>query len=988
MAIQTLGAALRQIDRLFTSGALTGFSDAELLELSVAGRDTLAFEALVARHGAMVLSVCRGILNDPNDAEDAFQATFLILVKKARTFHGQVALAGWLYLVAHRVAIRANVAAARRRAHERQAGQMATATRVTGPAARDEQLQALHEEIARLPDKLRLAIVLCDLQGIPQNQAAGELRLSERTLRRRLSEGRKRLKARLIDRRVAREEGILAAVFFREARAALPAGWGEATARAALAAVNNTLTAGVFSAAARKLSRDVLRLMVIQRLKLVSYAIVGAGLLAWGASAAFVSLAKEPPLAAAATPTSREQPELQAVAPKPEPDPLDTVGNFPVRGRVLDPDGKPVAHAEISVRPNIYYGWSPISPAPKGQNGRVAVCNSDGRFQFELDKASSDRPSQYGDLPSWHKALIAATAPGFGLAWVEAGSLANGGEATLRLVRDDVPIHGRVLDTQGRPIRGVNVRLGRVREVKQGVDLDAMLAPGTVDEAQISASYGYDEWIWPGGQNTWTSDVDGRFEVKGVGRDRLGLFFFHGPALADASLYVMARPVKNLSNSGPRTSRDSSLTTSDGLRSQSVHRLLVGATFEHVAGTTKPIQGVVRFKGTGKPVVDAVVHGYESATLISVSARTDSEGRFLLVGVPKGPQYQVYAWARTGIDPFLGNRISVTDTEGLKPIETTLELPRGVIVIGRLVDQATGQSVPAGICQYMKLPTNQNDEGDRRVMQPGRLSLTDPTFRLTVPPGEGMFYAAPRSPETPYTCARLSKADQGRVDVRFIPLTAFNTYRIVDVPDTAEPFTIELKLIRGKSRRGRVVGPDGTPVTGTRCYGLDATAGRVKTLTDDTFEVLGLEPDFPRQLIFAHSKRGLFASVVIEGEDTKNETPIEVRLGPPGSVRGRLIDEDGMPLAGARLSIRSKALDQGQLQPDDLAPEAATFTADADGRFQVVGLIPGIKSNISVDKKLRPNYRLDSGRVLIDILLQHPAEVRDLGDVTVKEVPR
>jgi RNA polymerase sigma factor (sigma-70 family) len=195
MAIATMGGALRQINRLFASGAVTGFSDAQLLDRFAAGNDAAAFEAMVARHGPMVLSVCQGILSDPHDAEDAFQATFLVLVKKAGTFHGQVALAGWLYLVAHRVAIRANAAAARRRAHERRAGQMATATRAPVPGSRDEQLRALHEEIARLPEKLRLAVVLCDLEGFGQDRAAGELNLSERTLRRRLSEGRQRLKA-------------------------------------------------------------------------------------------------------------------------------------------------------------------------------------------------------------------------------------------------------------------------------------------------------------------------------------------------------------------------------------------------------------------------------------------------------------------------------------------------------------------------------------------------------------------------------------------------------------------------------------------------------------------------------------------------------------------------------------------------------------------------------------------------------------------------
>src|SRR4051794_36648029 len=114
MAIESLGAALRQIGHLFGGGTVTGLSDAQLLERFLAGRDASAFEALVARHGPMVLSVCRGVLRDPADAEDAYQATFLILIKKAHTIRGGQALGGWLYQVAHRVAIQANVVAARR----------------------------------------------------------------------------------------------------------------------------------------------------------------------------------------------------------------------------------------------------------------------------------------------------------------------------------------------------------------------------------------------------------------------------------------------------------------------------------------------------------------------------------------------------------------------------------------------------------------------------------------------------------------------------------------------------------------------------------------------------------------------------------------------------------------------------------------------------------------------------------------------------------
>jgi hypothetical protein len=409
----------------------------------------------------------------------------------------------------------------------------------------------------------------------------------------------------------------------------------------------------------------------------------------------------------------------------------------------------------------------------------------------------------------------------------------------------------------------------------------------------------------------------------------------------------------------------------------------VGATFELVFGPTKPITGVLRLKGSGEPLADVPVHGTEMATGTSVSTRSDAAGRFRLVGLPKGAVYQVRAYPRAGIDPFLGRTITVTDTSGLQPIEATLELVRGVIVIGRLVDESPGRPVFAGISEYFKLPTNRNEGGSTQRDGGGRaghLSLTDPTFRLTVPPGAGMLCAAPRTRETSYTRARLRKADEGSVDVRLRPmLTGFNTYKVIDVPDTAEPFTVDLELIRGRSRRGRVLGPDGKPVAGAQCVGLDATeAADVRTLAGDTFEVLGLEPDVPRHLIFAHKERRLVGSVLIRGDNARNDTPIEVRLEPAGSVKGRLVDEDGLPLSGAQLKLFSSSL----------LPDVATVTADADGRFQVVGLIPGIKSSIHVDKKLPQNRRLDTGRALFNILLQRPGEVRDLGAVTVREVPR
>ncbi len=991
MAIETMGAALRQIDRLFGGGIVTGLSDAQLLDRFLAEADAASFEALVARHGPMVLSVCRGVLRDPNDAEDAFQATFLILVKKARTIRGRQALGGWLYRVAHRVAILANIAAARRRAREREAGQMTAASATSGTSIPDDLLPALHEEIARLPEKYRLPVILCDLEGKPQAEAAGQLHWSERTLRRRLAEARDRLKGRLARRGLAPDGAAVEAVFLREARAAVPPAWNAAALHAALHAIRPAATAGTVSVAAQSLTQEVLKAMFFQKLTIASAALIGAGLMAWAASAALIShddgTKKANP---APAPVSRR---TATPAPQQQGNSLETDATFPVRGRVLDPDGKPVAGAEIFIRHNTEFGRFEVDPVPDGQKRRVTATDADGRFRLDLDKASSDW--SYSDQPAWHGAQIAAVAPGLAVAWVDAGSLLKGDEATLSLVRDDVPIRGRVVDPQGRPIEGATVRLCQVGATKAGVDLDAMLASGELSNDQTVAWYGgYHGRTSPGGRNARTTDADGRFEVRGVGRDRIAWLSIEGPMLAAGQVFAMARPAKTRPTPRPQPTRRDPDWMFYGPQPEP---RLFGASFEHVAGPTKPIVGVVRSKDTGQPLQGVRVVGTEGATWTSATARTDAQGRFRLVGLPKGQIYQLTGNEAYGaVDPFQGTRINVTDTEGLKPIEATIDLPRGVVITGRLIDPASGRPVRAGRIAYVKLPTNTNPGDGNRA----RTSPTDPTFRMTVPPGEGFLSVQARGKDLPYTRARLRKEDRGKGvggpgdgETFSFQLNAHHTYKIVNVSADAESFTVDLELTRGLSRKGRVVDPDGKPVTGAYCYGLSATWGQMKTLTDDTFEARGLEPDHPRQLIFAHNDRRLVGSVIIKGEDSASDAPLVVRLDRPGSIKGRLVDEDGLPLAGATLGLMTYDLDGSNLPPgpsagmggnDPMWPDSETVTTGADGRFQIDGLKPGVKCSSGVTLKDRPELWGDTGKALDAIVIQHPGEVRDLGDVKVK----
>jgi len=203
------GAVLHQFERLFNHGTVAGLSEAELLERFVTHHDDVAFEALMTRHGPMVLGVCRQLLHDPNDVDDAFQATFLVLVRKAGTLRRCDLLGNWLYGVAYRVATRARVMASRRTdrvaAFQRYAagGCEPADNRISNGTQDFELKPRLHEEVHRLPEKYRAPIVLCYFEGMTHEEAAARLGCPLGTVKGRLTRARDLLHRRLTRRGVA-----------------------------------------------------------------------------------------------------------------------------------------------------------------------------------------------------------------------------------------------------------------------------------------------------------------------------------------------------------------------------------------------------------------------------------------------------------------------------------------------------------------------------------------------------------------------------------------------------------------------------------------------------------------------------------------------------------------------------------------------------------------------------------------------------------------
>jgi RNA polymerase sigma factor (sigma-70 family) len=291
---------LQHLHRRAGPGA-AGPDDAELLDRFVRGGDKAAFELLVWRHGTMVHNVCRRVLRDAHAAEDAFQATFLVLARKAPSIGRRQALAGWLYRVAYRVALRARSRPAPRPSSE--------LPEPPAPPCDDvlwrDLRPVLDEEVIRLPEKYRLAVVLCYLSGLTTAEAARRLGVPRGTVLSRLAWARQRLRARLSLRGVAPAAGLLGALLASEAA---PAAVVSAAARAALALAAGQPAAA--AAAAVTLMEGVLRDMVLNKVR--NGLLVVLGLVAVGLG---VGLWATRP--AAADPAERKRDEARAGASAP-----------------------------------------------------------------------------------------------------------------------------------------------------------------------------------------------------------------------------------------------------------------------------------------------------------------------------------------------------------------------------------------------------------------------------------------------------------------------------------------------------------------------------------------------------------------------------------------------------------------------------------------------------------------------------------------------
>ncbi|HMC67103.1 MAG TPA: sigma-70 family RNA polymerase sigma factor, partial [Gemmataceae bacterium] len=405
MANGQLEIVLRHIHQLAAAHNGAELTDGQLLEQFAGGEQESAFTALVRRHGPMVLGVCRRVLHDRHLAEDAFQATFLVLFRKARSLDRRGSVASWLYTVAYHAALRARADSARRHRQERQVREMspprATADTAVPPELWHDLRPVLDEELSRLPEKYRSAVLLCYVEGKTNEEAARLLRVPAGTIKSRLSRARELLRSRLSRRGVTLSAGLVGAVLAEHATAAVPAGLVHITVQTALLSA-----AGLASAPAAALAEGVLHAMFATKLKIATVFVVAVGVAAIG-----IGTITHRALA------QRQQDVAVAEAPKskpltPSPSPQRGEGRkkvqadeqeMTVTGRVVDAKGRPVPNAGVAAAAFSYHGkrGGDLSDNlnrvfDKGQADR------EGRFQLTFRRSTS--------LASYSEAYLFAAA--------------------------------------------------------------------------------------------------------------------------------------------------------------------------------------------------------------------------------------------------------------------------------------------------------------------------------------------------------------------------------------------------------------------------------------------------------------------------------------------------------------------------------------------------------------------------------------------------
>ncbi|HEY7329890.1 MAG TPA: sigma-70 family RNA polymerase sigma factor [Gemmataceae bacterium] len=398
MADRSLKNYLGRLKSMLAAPPTGEWTDCQLLERFAHQRDEAAFASLVRRHGSLVLGVGRRILQQDQDAEDVFQATFIMLARKAASAGWQKSIAGWLYKVAYRLALRTRTQMARQRALQRAVG-IASGTKSSTIEESQEMLAVLDEELHHLADKYREPLLLCYLEAKTRDQAARQLGWSLRTLERRLQQGLNLLRARLSKRGVELPVALLAAGLSQQAASAgISAAKVAVTVEAASAFGSGAATAGgKVSARVTALAEEGMKDMALATMKTRVVVLLAATVMLAGVGALGNYMR--------ATKPAEPEPAAQEKTANAAPVEVWPEGAI-VQGRVVDPRGVAVPNAEVLLLGEEHVivdaerrNWFVPQREKKLPDPPSTRTDPKGEFRIERKKGTANRLAVIADDP-------------------------------------------------------------------------------------------------------------------------------------------------------------------------------------------------------------------------------------------------------------------------------------------------------------------------------------------------------------------------------------------------------------------------------------------------------------------------------------------------------------------------------------------------------------------------------------------------------------
>jgi 5-hydroxyisourate hydrolase-like protein (transthyretin family) len=415
------------------------------------------------------------------------------------------------------------------------------------------------------------------------------------------------------------------------------------------------------------------------------------------------------------TPDKKEP--AKAVEKTPAAKPASPSTGPTVRGRVRSPDGKPLAGAKL-----ILVGKA--KPVELGASG------TDGRFTLTLPT-------------DWAGAYLVAKADGVGIDFAHLNELPKG-EIELRTV-PDLPVRGRLVDTEGKPVAGAKVRVDRLG-TSPGNSLDPILE--TWKKLDVySASPAGEKTIWAGTAALWaaTTDKDGRFELHGLGVERLAVLHLSGGGVTDSEAYVAVRK-----DFDPKAYNDAVVRNArNGFGNGRPRWRLYGPDFSVVAEREKLIRGRVTDVDTHKPRagVHVLLTRTDGGDLLQVvlDGWTDKDGHYEIHGARKASSYMVEVAADTK-DGYVQAQARGGDTSGYDPVTIDIKVKKGVVVTGRIIDKGTGKAVRGwaliGIPQANS-SVKDYPECNSSAWFPMQETNADGRFRVVALPGLVLLFGQP-----------------------------------------------------------------------------------------------------------------------------------------------------------------------------------------------------------------------------------------------------